>query len=48
MSPRRRKAEDAEVLAATVRVMPRVGPAALAHGVSESETRIATAFQVLR
>ena len=32
MSPRRRKAEDADVFAAMVRVMMRVGPAELTLG----------------
>lgn len=48
MSPRRRKAEDADVFAAMVRVMMRVGPAELTLGAIAAETGITAGALVQR
>ncbi len=48
MSPRRRKAEDADVFAAMVRVMMRVGPAELTLGTIAAEAGLTAAALVHR
>src|SRR5207249_10372447 len=48
MSPRRRKAEDADVFAAMVRVMLRVGPAELTLGAIASEAGVTAGALVER
>jgi AcrR family transcriptional regulator len=48
MSPRRRKAEDAEVFAAMVRVMLRVGPAELTLGAIAAEAGVTAGALVQR
>src|SRR5262245_40342063 len=48
MSPRRRKAEDADVFAAMVRVMMRVGPAQLTLGAIAAEAGITAGALVQR
>src|SRR5881409_3177413 len=48
MSPRRRKAEDADVFAAMVRVMLRVGPAELTLGAIAAEAGVTAGALVQR
>ena len=48
MSPRRRKAEDADVFAAMARVMQRVGPAELTLGAIAKEAGVTAGALVQR